>query len=207
MNASAASPQRPYEIARAYTAGDPVCFVTAKPEDAAFMAQLDRVTFVHPWPQSEFFLQLTRDRTQGHLAFNDGHVVGYYLLQNDRFYDDSAHINCVGVVPAAQGHKVGEQVMLHALEQARQTGAACCFLEVDVTNVPAKRLYEKCGFQEFEILPGYYVEDRHDGCRMVLPSLQSSLTAEKLAEQKHILEKALSTMHPYPAIHQNCKPE
>jgi ribosomal protein S18 acetylase RimI-like enzyme len=51
----------------------------------------------------------------------------------------------MGVVPAARGKKIGEQIIRFALDAAARRGAERLVLAVDEANTPALRGYERAG--------------------------------------------------------------
>jgi ribosomal protein S18 acetylase RimI-like enzyme len=59
----------------------------------------------------------------------------------DAFVDD------LYLVPAARGRGLGEAVMVWLEGEARAMGLAALFLVVDPDNLPARRLYDRRGFE------------------------------------------------------------
>lgn len=58
-------------------------------------------------------------------------------------------VSYLGLAPEARGRGLGRRVLAHALERARPQ-AHRLELAVDVRNLPADRLYQRCGFHAFE---------------------------------------------------------
>lgn len=54
------------------------------------------------------------------------------------------------LLPASRGRGVGEKLMLHTLEQAREQGYQRCYLETVKAMSEATSLYEKHGFRELD---------------------------------------------------------
>jgi len=59
-------------------------------------------------------------------------------------------LNDLFVLPASRKRGVGEALLQQAEEFARQTNAKGLELETWVNNLPAQRLYEKCGWKRNE---------------------------------------------------------
>jgi len=59
-------------------------------------------------------------------------------------------LNDLFVSPAARKHGVGEALLRRAEEFAGETNAKGLELETWVNNLPAQRLYEKCGWKRNE---------------------------------------------------------
>ncbi len=84
---------------------------------------------------------------------SDALPLGMVLLQR---VGDEAEILTLGIQPAYRGCGQG-LAMLQALQRMLQHQAvACLFLEVDVENTAALRLYERAGFQNVGKRAHYY---------------------------------------------------
>jgi hypothetical protein len=70
--------------------------------------------------------------------------------------------------------------MLALLDQAIQRGAALSTLEVRVGNAPARRLYEKLGFEEVGERRNYY-RDGEDALIMTTPPLLAPAMQKRLS--------------------------
>lgn len=73
-----------------------------------------------------------------------GAEAGFGMTAVDR---GMAEIGSIIVDPAARGQGVGRRIVAALIRHARQEGAHAAFLQVDVTNSVAIRLYERLGFQ------------------------------------------------------------
>ncbi|MEW4566856.1 GNAT family N-acetyltransferase [Tautonia sp. JC769] len=58
-------------------------------------------------------------------------------------------VSYLGLAPEVRGRGLGRRILAHALERARPH-ADRLELAVDVRNLPADRLYQRCGFHAFE---------------------------------------------------------
>jgi GNAT superfamily N-acetyltransferase len=56
----------------------------------------------------------------------------------------------MGLVPSARGRGLGGEILLHALAEARAAGAGRVILSVDDRNEPARRLYQRVGFESYD---------------------------------------------------------
>jgi [ribosomal protein S18]-alanine N-acetyltransferase len=79
---------------------------------------------------------------------------------------DSAEILTVGVVPAARRRGLAVRLLDGLLAEARERGAVEAFLEVRVDNEAARKLYEREGFVQVGLRPGYYDHGRVDAVVM-----------------------------------------
>lgn len=79
---------------------------------------------------------------------------------------DAAEILTVGVVPAARRQGLAVRLLDGLLAEARERGATEAFLEVRVDNEAARKLYEREGFVQVGLRPGYYDHGRVDAVVM-----------------------------------------
>ena len=68
---------------------------------------------------------------------------GYVTLHK---HDDEAQIGLIAVAPGHQGAGLGKLLVEQSLEWARQQGARKMRVVTQGRNVPAQRLYQRCGF-------------------------------------------------------------
>jgi GNAT superfamily N-acetyltransferase len=64
-------------------------------------------------------------------------------------------LNDLFVVESARKQGVGETLMKHAEQFAAETGSRGLFLRTAIDNVPAQKLYEKCGWARDETFYRY----------------------------------------------------
>ena len=92
-----------------------------------------------------------RDRIAGHGVTFFAYLpeltelVGLVSVFEDR--DGTAHLVSMWVHPAARGHGVGEALATAAADWAKARDFDALYLWVTETNAPARRLYERCGFE------------------------------------------------------------
>ncbi|MCB1231771.1 MAG: GNAT family N-acetyltransferase [Verrucomicrobiae bacterium] len=76
-------------------------------------------------------------------------------------------IHSLAVHPSHQGRGLGNRLIEWALLRATALGCNRATLEADLTQPALVDWYERRGFRQVKLLPGYYGPD-HDACRMVL---------------------------------------
>lgn len=79
-----------------------------------------------------------------------------------RINADELHVNNIGVWPESRRQGVGGALLGAALEEAVRRGAVEAVLEVRASNLPARRMYERFGFNVVGDRRNYYrgpVED------------------------------------------------
>jgi len=86
-------------------------------------------------------------------------IVGFLIA---RYAAAECELENIVVAEEFRGKRVGTQLMQELFTQAQKTDSDLVFLEVRESNTPAKRFYEKLGFQETGRRKAYYsnpVED------------------------------------------------
>ncbi|CAF3842349.1 unnamed protein product [Rotaria magnacalcarata] len=95
---------------------------------------------------------------------NDYSILGY-SIQYITLH--SSHIGTVYIDPNERGQDFGGIILQHVIDYARDHDILRIKLQVNTSNIPAYRLYQKYGFQTIELLPLYYSQDA-DAYRMAL---------------------------------------
>ncbi|MFG2694198.1 GNAT family N-acetyltransferase [Kitasatospora sp. NPDC051984] len=96
------------------------------------------------------------------LAELDGHIVGYIRQLQEIPLASSAHVRQIqglAVHPEARGRGIGDALITAACDAARTAGARRMTLRVLSHNAPARRLYERNGFQVLGVLPEHFLLD------------------------------------------------
>ncbi len=73
-----------------------------------------------------------------------------YLYSAETIFPDHLFIGELFVDPLAQGKGVGSALVQKAVEFAKQQNLKGVMTETEFENIPAQKLYEKCGFKKFD---------------------------------------------------------
>ncbi len=131
-----------------------------RPADLTEVARLEKSLYAFPWSIGNF-----RDSvTAGYDCWTVTHgetVIGYAILM---IALDEAHLLNFAVAPEWQNQGIGREFLTHMIEGARDGGCQIVYLEVRPSNLAARHLYRKVGFQQIAIRPEYYpaVSGRED---------------------------------------------
>lgn len=82
-----------------------------------------------------------------------GVVVGYVIADLE---DSLCHVASIAVKPTYRRIGVGSTLLDHVLSECKRLGAKRAYLEVEVSNEPALRMYLKAGFRVIGVVRGYY---------------------------------------------------
>lgn len=94
-----------------------------------------------------------------------GHILGYAVFY---FAGFEAHIMNIAVHPGVRRRGLAREMLSRVLALARRKAVEECFLEVRESNIPARGLYEKLGFEAVGRRKGYYQESGEDALVMKL---------------------------------------
>jgi GNAT superfamily N-acetyltransferase len=84
-----------------------------------------------------------------HNGASNGEDVGVLILA-EHPGTESWELVYMGVIPQARGRRLGEKIVSFALQTAAQGGAARMVLAVDAANEPAREMYRRSGFFEWD---------------------------------------------------------
>ena len=101
---------------------------------------------------------------------------------------DEAHITTFAVHPTWRRRGVGQHLLLRMLQLANDRRAREATLEVRLSNMPARRLYEKYGFRPVGIRPRYYSDNGEDALIMTTDALASPGMRERISRLRDELE-------------------
>ncbi len=95
------------------------------------------------------------------VAESERRIVGLYILHPNNIGRCGHIANCSYAVDAdARGMGIGERLVVHSLEKAKELGFRIMqFNAVVKTNLGALRLYERLGFERLGVIPGGFRMD------------------------------------------------
>ncbi|MBL8348021.1 MAG: ribosomal protein S18-alanine N-acetyltransferase [Rubrivivax sp.] len=131
--------------------------------DLAAVMAIEVQAYSHPWSQGNFVDSLAA----GHLAevLVGAGLIGYFVAMEGV---EELHLLNVTVAPAAQGRGHGSALLEAVMVQARARALPTVWLEVRASNLRARALYTRLGFDEVGLRRGYYpaVRGREDAVVM-----------------------------------------
>ena len=145
------------ELVRRLFGGGVAALSEASPLDAGTFAALHAASFHRGWSEDEFEHLLSDRNVVAHRAVRGRSLVGLIV---SRLVLDEAEILSIAVVAAGRGKGLARQLLELNLRRLAGLGARTVFLEVDESNVPARRLYRRAGFREVGRREGYYPTGR-----------------------------------------------
>ncbi len=127
------------------------------------VSQIEAQSFASPWSRESFDAELYNPRARYIIALEGEEVVGYAGYW--RVFEE-AHVTNIAIRPDRRGLGYGRHLMEKLMLLAAEEGARAMTLEVRVSNLKARKLYEKLGFSTAGIRPGYYEDNGEDAAIM-----------------------------------------
>lgn len=175
-----------------------------RPDDIPDVMRIERASFPSPWSEAGYRRELTQNNVARYFVLRNlditppsgisglvtrwwgqdtqvrGEVVGYagYWL-----HESEAHITTIAIGAAFRGQHLGEWLLLHLLADAIAHDIESITLEVRDTNMPARNLYAKYGFEVAQRRRRYYA-DGEDALRMIRTSVQSEHFKQFLSDRR-----------------------
>lgn len=116
------------------------------------VAEIDSQSFEFAWTREQF--QSSFEAGHHFLLVKDGAMTVGFAVYMQVF--EQAELLTIAVAPAFR-HKGYAQMLIEAMcANLMKKGAEQLFLEVRISNQPARSLYEKMGFKEIFRRKGYY---------------------------------------------------
>ena len=151
---------------------------------------IERASFDLPWPADAYRTELETNRLAQYLVVRVGDEIaaygGMWLMV------DEAHVITFAVHPDWRRQRLGERLLLAMLDVAVDAGARDATLEVRLSNLPARRLYEKYGFRPVGLRPRYYSDNGEDALIMTTDQLRDPSMRERIARLRSALDAAPS---------------
>ncbi len=121
-------------------------------------------SFTLPWSLDAFHNELIKNQFADYtVLLDDEKIIGYcgvWIIM------DEAHITNIAVLPEYRGQGLGEKLLKSVMNLAARKGALTVTLEVRVSNIPAKSMYQKLGFRDGGIRKNYYSDNLEDALVM-----------------------------------------
>jgi ribosomal-protein-alanine N-acetyltransferase len=147
-------------------------------EDISIVLEIESVSFSTTWPANAFANELGENKLAHYFVGRvDGKIVAYggiWVILED------SHITTIAVHPDYRGRGLGEQMLIHLLNEAMARGAAWITLEVRESNEIAQRLYRKYGFTNVSVRRAYYSDNNENAVVMWAGNLRGRLYRNRL---------------------------
>jgi len=153
--------------------------VTDRDLDAVL--QIETATFTNPWTREMYLREMDNPRVSYIYLLRpdadnrDGAVAGFCSFW---LVFDELHINNLAIRPEFRRQGMATALLEQAMALAAREGARRATLEVRRSNAPARRVYERLGFEVAGVRRNYYANPTEDALilwRRDLPAAPSGL--------------------------------
>ncbi len=155
-------------------------------DDLPAIQVIERAAFSAPWPANAYKTELETNKLAHYLVVRVGDEIagfaGLWLMV------DEAHVTTFAIAPAWRRNHLAERLLVATFDIALDRRATEATLEVRLSNLAARRLYEKFGFRPVGIRPRYYSDNNEDALIMTTEPLSSPEMVSRLAERRAALE-------------------
>lgn len=133
-------------------------------DDIETVAEMEQMIFTDPWSENVYRQTLMLDDTVYVVTCDDlGNIVGVAGVRN---IVGDGEITNVMVLPKNRGEGIAYNMLTRLMDEGRAIGVIDFTLEVRKSNMPAIKLYEKLGFVNEGIRPGFYEHPKEDAIIM-----------------------------------------
>jgi ribosomal-protein-alanine N-acetyltransferase len=139
-----------------------------KGDDLGEVMRIERSSFSSPWSRKMFEVEISGNPFSFSFvvrAAGSNQIIGYVCTW---IVIDELHLLNLAVDPPFRRLGAGEGIIRWVLEFGRSRGARTGTLEVRVSNLPARRLYEKLGFEVYATRKKYYSDPSEDALLLQL---------------------------------------
>jgi ribosomal-protein-alanine N-acetyltransferase len=156
--------------------------------DLEAVQRIERASFATPWPAYAYRQELETNRLAHYIVARVGDDVagfaGMWMMV------DQAHVTTFAVDPGWRRQGIGARMVLALLRMAVTLGARQATLEVRLSNLPARRLYERFGFRPVGVRPHYYTDNGEDALIMTTSDLDEPAMRARIERIAAELERA-----------------
>lgn len=141
-------------------------------EDLPQIMEIERASFAAPWSLEEMEAECTNPVSH-YLVVTEGEGESEVIAAYGGFWHivDEGHITNIAAAPALRRRGYGRALVKALIDRAKELGIRAMTLEVRVSNLPAQKLYEGCGFVGVGVRPNYYSDNREGALIMWNESL------------------------------------
>ena len=132
-------------------------------EDIAQVVAIEEESFSLPWTVKGFEESLELKYSRFYVVVMDDEVVGYI---GTYFIGDEVDITNIAVSQKYRRKGMADKLIEAVLVYSEDIKAVAINLEVRPSNVPARCLYKKYGFEELGIRKNFYTKPVEDGIIM-----------------------------------------
>ncbi len=138
-------------------------------DDLPVVMKMEQAAYATPWPETAYRQEFKNTHAYLDVVQYKQTIVGYSGMWH--FWDE-VHLGTIVSHPSMRGKGIGELLLRNVITRTMALGVNNISLEVRPSNQPARKLYEKYGFEEVGRRKKYY-RDHEDAIIMTTPAINS----------------------------------
>ena len=127
--------------------------------------EIEKFSFLSPWSQNAFIEEIGNSISYLWGLAVDKILAGYICFW---MYDSEIQLINIAVHPQQRKKGFGHYLLKRMINEGISRGMRNVWLEVRPSNIVAKNLYRRLGFEELGRRPGYYRDTNEDAIIMAL---------------------------------------
>lgn len=117
--------------------------------------EIERASFDRPWTEYHFKNDIQNDCSLNWVYEKDTHIIGFLFGWHIL---DEYHLNNIAINGNYRRQGFAQELFKHVVNDLRINEVKSMLLEVSATNLPARKLYEKLGFEAHGERKDYYTK-------------------------------------------------
>ncbi len=135
------------------------------PGDMHVIAEIEMASYTMPWSETSFLSEIYSRHSITRVAELNGKIVAYVCIK--QVADEGVLMNLT-VHPDHRRQGIANMIFINAREDLLTNSCRFLFLEVRISNIAAKQLYEKLNFKVIGTRKDYYLRPTEDALVMML---------------------------------------
>jgi ribosomal-protein-alanine N-acetyltransferase len=131
------------------------------------LMEIESYSFPTPWKRAMYEHDLTQNKFSRFYVLKNAETGELAAYIGTWFIYEEAHVGTIASKKEFRGRRLAEQMLAYTALQALNEGLEYIILEVRVGNDPARRLYERLGFEQVGIRRKYYTDTGEDALLLV----------------------------------------
>lgn len=127
--------------------------------------EIEDLSFPSPWSRNAFIQEIKNPVSHLWVLHEDDSVSGYMVFW---MFDSEIQVVDIAVHPGKRGRGFGHLLLRRMIDLGVSKGIRYAWLEVRTSNLAARNLYEKLGFEKVGSRPRYYRDTNEDAIVMGL---------------------------------------
>ena len=141
--------------------------------DVPLITEIEKASYTMPWSETSFLSEVYSRHSMTRVAELNGRIVAYVCVK--QVADEGVLMNLT-VHPDYRRQGLANMIFSNAMDDLRRNSCRFLFLEVRISNIAAKKLYEKMEFKVIGTRKDYYLRPTEDALVMMLELSSHQLT-------------------------------